>query len=176
MRKLLLALVLSTILPVSAIAGPKEDAFKVIEQFKIAFDSADVPGVVKLFAPDAVFLGTVSPKLATKTAEIDTYFQGIKVDTPRKVEFGDFSTMVISDTAVAFAGMDTFLKHSRWKNNRASRSLHLPCDERRPGLEHQTFPLVLAAGTMTICDFHPVQATMMACIPRNPNLLAGGRA
>jgi hypothetical protein len=46
----------------------------VIEQFKTAFDSADVPGVVKLFAPDAVFLGTVSPKLATKTAEIDTYF------------------------------------------------------------------------------------------------------
>jgi uncharacterized protein (TIGR02246 family) len=108
MRKLLLALVLLTILPVSAVAGPKEDAFKVIEQFKMAFDSADVPGVVKLFAPDAVFLGTVSPKLATKTAEIDTYFQGIKVDTPRKVEFGDFSTMEISDTAVAFAGMDTF--------------------------------------------------------------------
>jgi ketosteroid isomerase-like protein len=108
MRKLLLALVLLTTLPVSAIAGPKEDAFKVIEQFKMAFDSADVPGVVELFAPDAVFLGTVSPKLATKTAEIDTYFQGIKVDTPRKVEFGDFSTMVISDTAVAFSGMDTF--------------------------------------------------------------------
>src|SRR5688572_23644960 len=68
MRKLLSALVLLTILPVSAIAGPKEDAFKVIEQFKMAFDSADVPGVVRLFAPDAVFLGTVSPKLATKTA------------------------------------------------------------------------------------------------------------
>lgn len=69
MRKLLLALVL-TILPVSAIAGPKEDAFKVIEQFKMAFDSADVPGVIKLFAPDAVFLGTISPRLATKPAEI----------------------------------------------------------------------------------------------------------
>jgi hypothetical protein len=84
MGKLLLALVLSTILPVSAVAGPKEDAFKIIEQFKAAFDSADVPGVVKLFAPDAVFLGTVSPKLATKTAEIETYFQGIKVDTPAR--------------------------------------------------------------------------------------------
>jgi hypothetical protein len=42
----------------------------VIERLKVAFDSADVPGVVKLFAPDAVFPGTVSPKLATKTAGI----------------------------------------------------------------------------------------------------------
>ena len=108
-----------TILPVSAIAGPKEDAFKVIEQFKMAFDSAGVPGVVKLFAPDAVFLGTVSPKLATKTAEIDT---------------------VPSSS-----------------------------DQRRPGLEHQTFPIALAAGTMTLYNCYPVQATIMACIRRDPN-------
>jgi uncharacterized protein (TIGR02246 family) len=108
MQKLLLGLILLPILPMSAIAGPKEDAFQVIEQFKKAFDSADVPGVMKLFAPDAVFLGTVSPKLATKTAEIDTYFQGIKVDIPRRIEIGDFSTIVVSDTAVVFAGLDTF--------------------------------------------------------------------
>ena len=34
----------------------------VVEQFKKAFDATDMQGVVKLFAPDAVFLGTVSPK------------------------------------------------------------------------------------------------------------------
>jgi hypothetical protein len=34
------------------------------------FDATDVQGVVKLFAPDAIFLGTMSPKLATKTEEI----------------------------------------------------------------------------------------------------------
>jgi hypothetical protein len=37
-----------------------------------AFDATDVQGVVKLFVPDAVFL-TVSPKLATKTEEIDAF-------------------------------------------------------------------------------------------------------
>ena len=108
MKKLLVILVLMAITPMSAIAGPKEEAFQVIEQFKKAFDSADVPGVVKLFAPDAVFLGTVSPKLATKITEIDMYFQGIKVDTPRRIELGDFATIIISDTAVLFAGLDTF--------------------------------------------------------------------
>ena len=48
-----------------------------MEQFKKAFDASDAEGVVKLFASDAVFLGTVSPILATKTDQIDKYFQGL---------------------------------------------------------------------------------------------------
>ena len=108
MKKFLLACAFFAMLPISAIAGPKEDALQVIEQFKKAFDSADVSTVVSLFAPDAVFLGTVSPKLSTKTDEINTYFQGIKVDTPRKIVLGEFSTIVLSDTAVVFAGLDAF--------------------------------------------------------------------
>jgi hypothetical protein len=76
MRKLLLACALLLIWPVAASSGPKEDALLVVEQFKKAFDASDVEGVVKLFAPDAVFLGTVSPVLATKTDQIDKYFQG----------------------------------------------------------------------------------------------------
>ena len=66
MRKLLLACALFLIWPVAASSGPKEDALLVVEQFKKAFDASDVEGVVKLFAPDAVFLGTVSPILALR--------------------------------------------------------------------------------------------------------------
>ena len=108
MRKFLLAFALLMTLPMAATAGPKEDAFQVIERFKKAFNSADVPGVVALFAPDAVFLGTVSPKLTTTTADIDAYFQGIKVDTPRSIVLGQYETLVLSDSAVVFAGLDTF--------------------------------------------------------------------
>ena len=108
MKKLMLAYALFVIIPIQAIAGPKEDAFQVVEQFKKAFDSSDVESIVKLFAPDAVFLGTVSPKFITRTEDINAYFQGIKIDTPRKVVFGEYSTLVLSDTAVAFAGMDQF--------------------------------------------------------------------
>jgi uncharacterized protein (TIGR02246 family) len=108
MKKFLLACALLATLSISAIAGPKEDAFQVVEEFKKAFDASDVQGVVKLFAPDAVFLGTVSPKLATRTEDIGAYFQAIKTDTPRKIVFGEYSALVLSDAAVVFVGMDQF--------------------------------------------------------------------
>ena len=120
MRQVLLAWTLVLALPMSAVADPKEDALQVVDQFKKAFDASDVQGIVKLFAPDAIFLGTVSPKLATKTEDIDAYFQGIKTDTPRKVVFGDYATLVLSDTAVVFAGMDQF------SSTRDGKSIELP--------------------------------------------------
>ena len=92
----------------TATAGPREDAFQVVEQFKKAFESADVTGVVSLFAPDAVLLGTVSPKLTTTTEGINEYFQVIKQLTPRTVVFGEYVAKVLSDDAVLFAGLDTF--------------------------------------------------------------------
>lgn len=47
-------------------------------------------------------------KLATKTDEIKAYFQAIKTDTPRTVEIGEYSTLVLSNSVVVFAGMDQF--------------------------------------------------------------------
>src|SRR5690349_4674473 len=108
MRKLLLICAALMTVPLSAMAGPKEDAFQVVEQFKAAFDASDVQGVVKLFAPDAIFLGTVSPKIATTTADVDQYFQGLKQFMPRQVRIEEYSTIVLSDRAVLFAGFDTF--------------------------------------------------------------------
>ena len=106
-KKLLLAAML-LVWPLAAFSGPREDAFAVIEQFKKAFDASDVDGVVKLFARDAVFLGTVSPILATQPEQIATYFQGLRQFTPRNIAIEEYSTIVISDNAVLFAGMDTF--------------------------------------------------------------------
>jgi uncharacterized protein (TIGR02246 family) len=108
MRKFVVAAVMLFAWPLATMAGPREDALSVVEQFKKAFDASDVPGVVRLFASDAVFLGTVSPKLMTKTEDLDAYFQVIKTDAPRGVVFGEYSTLVLSDTAVLFAGMDQF--------------------------------------------------------------------
>jgi hypothetical protein len=50
----------------------------------------------------------VSPKLATRTEDINAYFQGLRTDMPRKVVLGEYSTLILSDTAVLFAGMDEF--------------------------------------------------------------------
>jgi uncharacterized protein (TIGR02246 family) len=108
MRKLLLACALLLISPAAAFCGPKEEAFQVVEQFKKAFDASDVEGVVRLFASDAVFLGTASPILATKTDQIDKYFQVLRQFTPRSVTIEQYEAIVVSESAVLFAGMDTF--------------------------------------------------------------------
>jgi hypothetical protein len=100
MRKCLVVWILVLALPMSAVAGPKEDAFQVVEQFKKAYDASDVQNVVKLFAADAVFLGTVSPILATKTDQIDKYFQGLRQFTPRSVTIEEYSAIVLSENAV----------------------------------------------------------------------------
>jgi hypothetical protein len=63
MGNLLLAIMLFITVPVTVIAGPKEDAYQIVEKFERAFDASDVQGIVNLFAPDAVFLGTVSALL-----------------------------------------------------------------------------------------------------------------
>jgi uncharacterized protein (TIGR02246 family) len=105
MKNLLLTSVMLLASAVTVFAGPAEDAASV---------------VVKLFTPDAVFLGTVSPKLVTKTEDIDAYFQAIKTDTPRKVMFGEYATVVLSDKAVLFAGMDQF------SSTRDGKTIELP--------------------------------------------------
>ncbi len=108
MRKFFLMCAVLIMAPLAAVAGPKEEAFQVVEQFKAAFDASDVQGVVKLFAPDAIFLGTISPKIITTTADVDQYFQGLKQFMPRQIKIEEHSTMVLSDRAVLFAGFDTF--------------------------------------------------------------------
>ena len=108
MRCILLAALIVIAAPLSAFAGPAEEAERVVAQFKAAFDAADVEGVVRLFATDATFLGTVSPKFITDTADVATYFQALRQNTPRSFTIDQSATMVLSDDAVLIAGLDTF--------------------------------------------------------------------
>ena len=59
----------------AAIAGPKEEALEVLHQWTKAFAESDVDGITKLYATDALFMGTGSKTLVTKPAEIRTYFE-----------------------------------------------------------------------------------------------------
>ena len=117
MRKLLLACVMLLIWPATAFAGPKEEAFLVVEQFKKAYGASDEEGLVKLFAPDAVFLGTISPIVATKTDQIAKYFQGLSQCVECSVVIDEYSTIEISENAVLFTGFNTF---SRKKDGNVS--------------------------------------------------------
>jgi len=92
----------------AAIAGPKEEALEVLHQWTKAFAESDVDGITKLYATDALFMGTGSKTLVTKPAEIRTYFeQALFSNRPRGATLGEHSIVVLSDTAVLVTGLDT---------------------------------------------------------------------
>jgi uncharacterized protein (TIGR02246 family) len=91
-----------------AYAGPKEEALNVLGKWTKAFSDSDVDGIVKLYAPDALFFGTGSQTLSSKPAEIRAYFENaLLTNRPRGAVLKESSVTVLSDTAVVVAGLDT---------------------------------------------------------------------
>jgi uncharacterized protein (TIGR02246 family) len=108
MRILLVVMALLTMLGSTALAGPKEDALQVVAQWAHAFTNADIDGLVKLYAPDALFLGTGSKTVVTTPAGIRTYFeQAFLRNRPRGAQLGEPAVVVLSDTVVVVTGVDT---------------------------------------------------------------------
>ena len=98
---------LALIVSLPAIAGPREDAYLAVEHFADAFNSGDVEKIVAFYTPDALFMGTVSPILATKPDELRTYFAATSA-AKAKVKLGESSAIVLWDSAVTFAGFYEF--------------------------------------------------------------------
>jgi uncharacterized protein (TIGR02246 family) len=108
MRELLCAVALFVSLCSTVIAGPKEEALQVLEKWTKAFADSDVDGIVKLYATDALFLGTGSKTVVVKPEEIRKYFeQALLNNRPRGATLGSHSAMVLSDTTVVVTGLDT---------------------------------------------------------------------
>lgn len=108
MRTLLFAASLFACLCSVAAAGPREDALGVLEKWTRAFSASDVDGMVKLYAPDILFLGTSSKAVVTREDEIRKYFeQALLNNRPRSAKVDSYSATVLSDSAVLFTGMDT---------------------------------------------------------------------
>jgi uncharacterized protein (TIGR02246 family) len=106
MRNVLIAAALLLSVSVGALAGPKEEAFQVLEEWIKAFDASDVERIVKLHAADALFLGTGSQTVVTRTEDIQGYFERtLKTDLPRGAVFSNYSSMVLSESAVLFTGL-----------------------------------------------------------------------
>src|SRR5262245_9700783 len=102
MRVFLSAVTLLVSLSSAAIAGPKEDALQVLEKWAKAFTDSDVDAIVKLHAPDAMFMGTQSKTVVVKTEGIRAYFENALLNNrPRGAKLTDFTAVVLSDSAVA---------------------------------------------------------------------------
>ena len=75
MRLLLSVICFLASLPSGAIAGPKEEALEVVDQWTKAFAASDVDAIVSLNSPDALFMGTGSQTVVTEPAAIRKYFE-----------------------------------------------------------------------------------------------------
>lgn len=107
MRAFLSAVTLLVSLSSAAIAGPKEDALQVLEKWAKAFTDSDVDAIVKLHAPDALFMGTQSKTVIVKTEGIRAYFENALLNNrPRGAKLTDHTAVVLSDSAVAVSGLD----------------------------------------------------------------------
>jgi uncharacterized protein (TIGR02246 family) len=107
-RAVLSAIVVVALLSSAAIAGPREDALQILEKWTKAFTDSDVDGIVKLYAPDALFLGTTSKVVVVKSEGIRKYFEAALLNNrPRGATLDDIATLTLSDTAVIVTGLDT---------------------------------------------------------------------
>ena len=111
LRSLFGAAVVCLVAVSAALAGPKEDAFAVVEEFKKGFDASDPPAVTKLFAKDAIFLGTVMQGPTKERDVISKYFtDALSVDRPRRVEIENYLTVQLSEAAFIFSGQNKFVR------------------------------------------------------------------
>ena len=91
----------------SAITEPKEDALQVLAKWVQAFNDLDIEGIVSLYAPDALFIGTGSKEVGTNPEYFRTYFQSLKRDMPRGAKLESYSALELSSTVVLISGMDS---------------------------------------------------------------------
>ncbi len=111
-RLVLLGLIL--VMPAVAAAGPAEEANAVVDRFSAAYNSNDPEAVVRLYTPDAILLGTVSPVISVGTEAIRKYFSMIKGSGNTNV-VQERHTVVLGDNAVLVTGFYEFTRMQEGK-------------------------------------------------------------
>lgn len=101
-------------LPAVAVAGPAEEGNAVVDRFSAAYSSNDPEAVVRLYTPDAILLGTVSPVISEGTEAIRKYFSMIKGSGNRNA-IQERRTIVLGDNAVVVTGFYEFTRMQEGK-------------------------------------------------------------
>lgn len=102
-----LALTLMLITPTVGYTGPLDEANAVIDQWAAIYTANDADALVKLYAPNAILLGTVSPDIASDSGAFRSYFARLS-GSGNKVVIGERRTIVVADNAVVGAGFYDF--------------------------------------------------------------------
>jgi len=107
MRLLVGVFILMTSIATAA-ADSKTDALQVIDRWAKAFTASDVDAIVRLYASDALFMGTGSKSVVTKPEAIRSYFEAALLNNrPRGATLNSYESMVLADNAVLVTGLDT---------------------------------------------------------------------
>ena len=93
--------------PITAIAGPGEDANAAVERWSAAYSANEPEDLVLTYWPDALLFGTLSPVMSEGAGAIRSYFAPLK-GSGNKNAIGDKRTIVIDDGAVVVAGFYEF--------------------------------------------------------------------
>lgn len=88
-------------------AAPETEALQVLSRWAAAFSASDVDGIVTLYAPDALFLGTGSRTVVSDPAGIRRYFEeALLTRRPRGAAVTSPSVRQLSPDAVLITGLD----------------------------------------------------------------------
>lgn len=105
--KMVLGGLLAMAQAVPCAAGPREDAFGMVDEWAFAFNSGDVDKIVALYSPEALVLGTVSPSLASTPEDLRAYFGASSV-AKSQVKLGERAAAVLSNDAAVMTGFYEF--------------------------------------------------------------------
>src|SRR6202163_802522 len=100
---------LGMLITLIAFAGTPQDANAVVDRWSAAYTSNDPEAVVRIYWPDAILLGTVSPVMSEGTDAIRTYFSALK-GSGNKNANGDRRTIVLDENAVVVTGFYEFTR------------------------------------------------------------------
>jgi uncharacterized protein (TIGR02246 family) len=110
LASILSILLIVVLTPLTATAGPADDANAVVDRWSAAYNSNDPEAMVAVYWPDATLLGTTSPVMSEGTEALRTYFSVLK-GSDLKSEIGDRRTITVSDNAVVVAGFYRFSRN-----------------------------------------------------------------
>jgi uncharacterized protein (TIGR02246 family) len=100
-------LVLATLVPITASAGPPEDVAAALDRWASAFNANDVDTLMKLYTPDAVFVGTTGSTLIEGNDGIRKYFSRLE-KSGDKVSIGIRKIVVLDDNVAYVTGFNEF--------------------------------------------------------------------
>lgn len=116
----LIIAMLASVFAAGVRAGPSDEANAVIDAWVERYSANDRDGVVALYAPDAVLLGTTSPVISEGTEQIRTYFNELP-GSGRSNRITERRTLVIGPDAVLGTGFYAFARAAEGNVPRPSR-------------------------------------------------------